>query len=306
MIEPGVEAALARVPVLAGRELTLTALSGGLTNRNLLVAVSGTDERYVIRLAGNDTHLLGISRDLEHAATVAAAGAGVGPEVVAFLRAEGILVTRFIAGSPVSPEALHDRGMLERVADSLRRVHGGPPVPGLFAPRRTAELYAALARARGTEPPLAWARAEAVGRDIERACLAARQPLAPCHNDLLSANLIDDGRRIRIVDWEYAGMGDPWFDLGNLSINHGLTPDEDAHLATSYLGRAPAPHELARVALMRVASDIREGMWGVLQEAISILDVDFRGYAVGHLERALAGATTPAFTAALRAVAASG
>ena len=94
--------AMQRVPELAGRELTLTALSGGITNRNFLVTIRGERDRYVIRLAGNDTHLLGISREVEYAATVAAAGVGVGPEVTAYIRPEGYLVTRFIEGSPVS------------------------------------------------------------------------------------------------------------------------------------------------------------------------------------------------------------
>ena len=93
--------ALQKVPDIAGRQLTLTALSGGITNRNFRVDAAGTDDRWVIRLAGNDTHLLGISREVEHAATVAAAGVGVGPEVTAFIRPEGYLVTRFIVGYPV-------------------------------------------------------------------------------------------------------------------------------------------------------------------------------------------------------------
>ena len=91
-------AAMQRVSELAGRDLTLRPLSGGITNRNFLVEADGTADRWVIRLAGNDTHLLGISREVEHAATVAAAGVGVGPEVTAFIRPEGYLVTRFIAG----------------------------------------------------------------------------------------------------------------------------------------------------------------------------------------------------------------
>ena len=116
--------AMQRVPELAGRRLTLTALSGGITNRNFLVeSASGdaTAQRWVIRLAGNDTHLLGISREVEHAATVAAAGVGVGPEVTAFIRPEGYLVTRFIVGSPVSDEAVHRPETIRRVADSIRR-----------------------------------------------------------------------------------------------------------------------------------------------------------------------------------------
>ena len=99
--------ALHRLPELEGRQLVLTALSGGITNRNYLVTADDMVDRFVIRLAGNDTHLLGISREVEHAATVTAAGVGVGPEVVAFIRPEGYLVTRFIEGSPI-PDALRE------------------------------------------------------------------------------------------------------------------------------------------------------------------------------------------------------
>ncbi len=145
--------AMGRVPELSGHELRLTPLSGGITNRNFLVTSTGTTQRWVIRLAGNDTHLLGISREVEHAATVAAAGVGVGPEVTAFIRPEGYLVTRFIEGSAVSDEAVHRPETLRRVADSLRRIHDGPAIPGLFVPLRIAEAYRALAMARGVPIP---------------------------------------------------------------------------------------------------------------------------------------------------------
>jgi thiamine kinase-like enzyme len=293
--------AMGRVPELAGRDVTLTALSGGITNRNFLVNVAGAPDRYVIRLAGNDTHLLGISREVEHAATVAAAGVGVGPEVTAFIRPEGYLVTRFIAGSPVSDEAVHRPETLRRVADSLRRIHDGPAIPGIFVPLRIVEAYRALALARGVRIPVEYELAAAIGRRIELACLEAPLEPRPCHNDLLNANFIDDGTRIRIVDWEYAGMGDPFFDLGNFSINHELTTDEDAVLLAAYDGvDPPAPARMARLALMRVVSDFREAMWGVLQQGISTLDVDFVAYATDHFDRLLAGASSPAFERSLR------
>jgi thiamine kinase-like enzyme len=130
--------------------------------------------------------------------------------------------------------------------------------------------------------------------------LADPLELRPCHNDLLNANFIDDGTRIRIVDWEYAGMGDPFFDLGNFSINHGLTADEDRILLEAYDNGPARPDRLARLLLMRVVSDFREAMWGVLQQGISTLDVDFVGYAGEHFERLLSGASTPAFERALR------
>jgi thiamine kinase-like enzyme len=295
-------AAMQRVPELAGRELVLTALSGGITNRNFLVTIPGADDRYVIRLAGNDTHLLGISREVEHAATVAAAGVGVGPEVTAFIRPEGYLVTHFIEGAPVSDAAVHQRATLARVAQSLRRIHDGPPIPGLFVPLRIVEAYRALAAARGVHIPPEYDIASLIGRRIEVACLANPVELRPCHNDLLNANFIDDGERIRIVDWEYAGMGDPFFDLGNFSINHELTPDEDAYLLAEYGENGRVDH-LARLTLMRVVSDFREAMWGVLQQGISTLDVDFVAYAAEHFDRLRSNASTPAFAQALRDVA---
>jgi thiamine kinase-like enzyme len=296
-------AALQRLPELSGRDVTLTALSGGITNRNFLVEASGTRERFVIRLAGNDTHLLGISREVEHAATVAAAGIGVGPEVLAFIRPEGYLVTRFIEGRPVPVDRLRQPEMLRRVADSLRRVHDGPPIPGLFVPLRIVDAYRALAQARGVPIPPEYDLASAIARRIEFALLSAPLELRPCHNDLLNANFIDDGLRVRIVDWEYAGMGDPFFDLGNFSINHELSRDEDEIVLAAYDGQAPIRSRLARVRLMRIVSDFREAMWGVLQQGISTLDVDFVAYASEHFDRLLANAGTPVFERALREVA---
>ena len=188
---------------------------------------------------------------------------------------------------------------LVRIADSLRRIHGGPPIPGLFVPLRIVEAYKALAHARGVRIPPEYEVAAAIGRRIELACLPSPIELRPCHNDLLNANFIDDGARIRIVDWEYAGMGDPYFDLGNFTINHELTPDDDANL----LGVLPglrADRSPRTADLMRVVSDFREAMWGVLQQGISTLDVDFVAYAGEHFDRLLSNATTPAFERSLR------
>jgi thiamine kinase-like enzyme len=296
-----------RVPELAGRDLTLTALSGGITNRNYLVTVGGSRDRFVIRLAGNDTHLLGISREVELAATTAAAGVGVGPEVVAFIRPEGYLVTRFIDGSPLPEADARKPENLARVADALRRFHDGPAIPGLFIPLRIVEVYRALAVERGVQMPPEYELAHAIGRRIELALLPAPIELRPCHNDLLNANFIDDGQRLRIVDWEYAGMGDPLFDLANFSVNHGLASGDDDVLLAEYDGGTARPDRAARLAhlaLMRVVSDFREAMWGVLQQGISTLDVDFVAYAREHFDRLLANASTPDFERALREAAA--
>jgi thiamine kinase-like enzyme len=184
----------------------------------------------------------------------------------------------------------------------LRRIPRGPPIPGLFIPLRIVEAYRALAEARGVRIPVEYELAATIGRRIELACLADPVELRPCHNDLLNANFIDDGARIRIVDWEYAGMGDPYFDLGNFSVNHDLGPDDDANLLGEYAGAVAIPR-LARLTVMRVVSDFREAMWGVLQQGISTLDVDFVAYAGEHFDRLLANAGSARFEQALREIA---
>ena len=111
-------------------------------------------------------------------------------------------------------------------------------------------------------------------------------PERPCHNDLLTANFIDDGSRIRIVDWEYAGMGDVYFDLANFAANNGLPDEEQAEASCgAYFGDVTAEHERV-LTLMRFMSDFREAMWGVVQQALSDLDFDFRGYARAALRAA--------------------
>ena len=291
--------ALRRLPELASGDLRFMPLSGGITNRNYLVTGASGGGKYVLRLAGNDTHLLGISREVEHAATVAAAGVGVGPEVVAFIRPEGYLVTRFIEGRPVPEDEMRNAPeRLAEAADALRRVHNGPAIPGLFVPFRIVEAYRALAISRGVTIPPEYELAQSIARRIELACLTAPVGLRPCHNDLLNANFIHDGSRLRIVDWEYAGMGDPSFDLGNFSINHELDADGDEALLQAYAGSVQ-PSARARITLMRVLSDFREAMWGVLQQGISALDVDFVAYAAEHFDRLLTVASRPAFERAL-------
>ena len=121
----------------------------------------------------------------------------------------------------------------------------------------------------------------------------------PCHNDLLNANFLDDGERLCIVDWEYAGMGDRFFDLANFSINHELDEAASAMLLEAYFGDVRERDAQALV-LMRFMSDFREAMWGVVQSAVSELDFDFVAYASEHFERLRRTAGSPTFLAALQ------
>ena len=280
--------------VWPGRDAEIAVLGGGITNRNFKVSVDGG--AYVLRIGGKDTELLGIDRRAEHEASLAAAAVGIGPEVIAFVEPEGYLVTRFIEGEVVVPEAIREPEPLRRIAQALRAIHGGPPIPARFDPFRVVEAYAATAVAHGVAVPAAFERARELAAAVERA--RGPVPERPCHNDLLTANFIDDGTRIRIVDWEYAGMGDVYFDLANFAVNNGLPPAEANELLRAYFGDVTPEHERA-LTLMRFMSDFREAMWGVVQQALSDLDVDFHAYAEQHFERLEQTAAERAFRRAL-------
>jgi aminoglycoside phosphotransferase (APT) family kinase protein len=255
-------------------------LGGGITNHNLRARFGGND--YVLRLAGRDTDQLGIDRAVERAAAELAHAAGVAPAVAAQLGDPACLVTAYVAAEPVTPERV--RAIVAEVAVALRGVHGAGSVPASFSPFRVGERYAQLAAQRGVALPALCAEAAAAAAEIER---TLGTPVAAlCHNDLLAANLLEAEGRLWIVDWEYAGMGDPFFDLGNLSVNNEFTVADDQRLVEAYFG-APDESRLSRVRLMRAASDYREGMWGVAQQALSDLDFDFVAYADEHLGRML-------------------
>jgi thiamine kinase-like enzyme len=273
-----------------GSDPAVEPLGGGITNRNFRIELNG--EAFVLRVSGKDTELLGIDREAERAAAEMAASVGVGPEVVEFLRPEGWLVTRFVEGAPIPPEQMRTPEMIGAVAASVRAIHEGPPIPGRFDPHRVVEAYASTASERGVAMPEDFAWAKSVSDRIE--VTRGPQPLVPCHDDLLNANFIFDGERVRIVDWEYAGMGDRMFDLGNLSVKHDFEPSHDEALLEAYIGQVTS-EDLAAVRLMRFMGAFFEAMWGVVQQAISELDVDFVAYANENFERLRVLESNPLF-----------
>ena len=262
------------------RELEIEPLGGGITNHNFVVRVDGN--AYVLRIAGADTELLGIDRAAEHEAARVAAGLGVGPEVVDFV--EGSLITCFVEGGIVPVEEIRRPGGLREVAGLLRSIHDGPPFPARFDAFRVVEAYRATAEEHGVRIPPQYAEVKARADEIEHTL--GPRPEQPCHNDLLNANFIRSPDGIRIVDWEYAGMGDRFFDLANFSVNHELSEDECDTLLDAYFGEV-TDEAREHLRLMRFMSDFREAMWGVVQQGISKLDFDYEDYANRHFERAL-------------------
>jgi thiamine kinase-like enzyme len=241
--------------------------------------------------------------------------------VVAFVPSEGWLVARFIDGSPISVEEMRRPETLHRVVGAIRKFHDAPAIPGRFDAHAVVEDYRDKAVAHGVTIPAEFAEAHEISIRIRAA--RGPQPPVPCHNDLLNANFLDEtpaspappsaaptpphkwGGEIRIVDWEYAGMGDRFFDLANFSVNHEFDIDDDRTLLAAYFGDAREA-DLAALRLMRFMSDFREAMWGVLQSGISELEFGFLDYAAKHFARLQATASDPAFEGYFRILAPPG
>ena len=277
-----VEQAISRVPMWQGAaDIKISPLEGGITNHNYRVDVG--DESFHLRLAGENTHLLGIDREHEHRAAQTAGQLGIAPEVVYFIRPDGYLVTRFIPGRPILPGELRQPENIRLVVEALRKLHSIPIIPGVFNSFQVVRDYTTIAKHYNVQFPQNFGWLMQQMNDAESAL--SSQPLIPhpCHNDLLNANFLL-GDKLYILDWEYAGMGDIFFDLANFSNNHELSAEEDRLLMDCYFGELTSSH-IAHLGIMKIMSDFREAMWGLVQVGISDLDFDFREYADKHFER---------------------
>lgn len=278
-----IDRTIARVPFLAkSKNIKKIPLSGGITNLNFKIEADG--KAYVIRLAGEGTDLLGIKRDVEHAANKAAGELGIAPEIMYFIEPQGYIVTRFVNGKRIMPEDIVKPDYLARVAEKLRLFHrNAPKLKGEFNVFRRVEMLTKTAKSRGAKFPHDWDFIMKKMREAEKALLKDPYKPTPCHNDLLNLNWLEeevagDIGEIRLLDWEYAGMGDIFFDLGNFSHHHRLNEEQVRFFLNAYFGEV-TPRLYARLRIMLPMSELHESMWGTTQTVISKLEEDFQGYA---------------------------
>lgn len=257
--------------------ITLSPLFGGITNHNFLVKVGPC--AYVARVS-DPRLMLGIDRRNEVLCQRAANELGVAPAVV--YEEEGILISEFLDAQTMTAEAVRHPDFIERLAGVLRTLHSGEDrLTGemlYFSVFQTIRTYARTSRKLGVELP----------RDLDSQLEDARElsgriiPFHPvlCHNDLLPSNLLDDGRRISLVDWEYAGIGHPLFDLAGVSANCAFTAELDRTFLAAYRQTATAsPVDLEELHILKTMSLLREALWALIQSAISGIDFDYVKYA---------------------------
>lgn len=297
-LPPGDAARLAQLPIV-GRASAVLPLDGGITNRNYRVRTPDGDQ--VVRLSDPESSLLAIDRENEHRNSVAAAASGAAPDVTAYLPGEGVLVVAWVEGRTFTEDDV--AANLPRIADACRMLHGGPAFVNGFDMFDIQERYLAIVRERGFRlPPRYEQFEEHVGR--MRTAMALRsEPRVPCNNDLLAANIIDDGTRLWLIDYEYSGMNEASFELGNIWSESTLPEDALDVLVGAYWQRTDAA-AIARARLWALMSKYGWMLWASIQASVSPIEFDYWAWGMEKYDRAVAEFDSPRFSDWLDAVAA--
>jgi len=281
---------------LAGHPRLVSELSGGLTNRNY--RVSTPDGTFVARISDNSSELLAIDRDCEYRNAVAAAAAGAGPPVVEYRPEDSLLVIGYIEGRTLGADDVAAADNIPRIAQACRRLHSGQRFGNDFDMFAIQRRYHQVAKSRGFRIPAGYDDLLPQFRAAEQALAAKAAEPVPCHNDLLAANLIDDGDRIWLIDYELSGNNDACFELGNIGAEANLAPDALTELVTAYYGQ-PRRSKIARARLLGEVGRYGWTLWGAIQNAVSPIDFDFWSWAMERFEGAAACFTARGFTSLL-------
>ncbi len=289
----------ATLPVLQGFTGTPRRL-GGLTNRVWHLG------DHILRIPGEGTAEY-IDRGNEAVAARAAAMAGVAPDVLHADPATGLMVTRFIPDTiTMTPDLFRTRpGSPARAAHAFRRLHdSGQTFPARFDLFDMIDSYRSLLATKSTALPEGYVDALQDAQQVRAALDAHPRPLAPCHCDPLCENFLDTGSRMWIVDWEYSGMNDPMWDLGDLSVEAGFDAAQDRELLEAYFQGQPKPADHARMVAYKAMCDLLWTLWGLIQHANGNPADDFLAYATTRFDRfrsLMRDSSMPAHLAAIHA-----
>ncbi len=299
-------AALSGIPAFAGIDASSVAIDrlGGLTNLVFRVAVG--DDVWCLRLPGKGTEEY-IDRANEAVAAEEAAKAGVSPEVIHVDAASGVMVTRFIDGAvTMTPDVFRERaGSPGRAGEAFARLHASDAVfPFRFELFSMIDDYLKFLSTKTVDLPEGYHDVLKEAETVRAALDAHPLPSAPCHCDPLCENFLDTGETMWIVDWEYSGMNDPMWDLGDLSVEAGFDDAQDMEMVRAYFGREPKPDEMGRIIIYKAMCDLLWTLWGLIQHANDNPADDFWAYSVTRFERCKALMATSGFAGYVAAVAA--
>ncbi len=283
MANKTVDELLDLVPALRERS-AVSELAGGLTNTNY--KVDTPTGAYVVRVSSKDGSMLAIDRENEYLNSVAAAEAGVGAGVIDYLPDESLLVLEFITGETQSAEDLRRGDKIEMIARAVKKLHSGPAFRDDFNMFKIQPRYLELVQQRGFRLPERYLEFMPKAARIEAAMAVRDEGLVPCNNDLLAENFIDVGGEFRLIDYEYSGMNDACFELGNVWSESNLSLPQLEQLIEAYYG-APLRNKVARARLWGLMSKYGWTLWASIQDGVSDIDFDFWEWGMEKYDRAL-------------------
>ncbi len=308
MTEPiSAEDVIARIDDWKGKDVRFEELGGGITNRNYLVSVAGDPGaagvgRFVLRIPGEGTETF-IDRTRELHNHAAAAAAGVTPPLLHVIQPGDCTVVPFIPSETMHPESIAGHpDRLDKIVAAMRTYHEKAVFDNEIRLFDMIRDYLRMAGDVNAPHPeeLDWMLEQ--GRRIESAMERDQPAFTACHNDLLSENflLAPDGK-MWIIDWEYGGMTDPYFDLGDFCVEHPLSVDEEKRVLTGYCGGMDE-HRYARMQLHKLVADLWWSIWAMIQASVSKLDFDFYEYGMNRMRRFQANAANADYEAWLESV----
>lgn len=275
---------------------------GGLTN--LVHRVDMSDTSVIVRIAGEGTDEY-INRSIEAHNAEAAARAGVSPKVIFAEPASGLMISETVPDiETMTPALFKSRaGSPARAGAALAKLHSsGEVFQFRFELFAMIDDYLKILSTKDVKLPEGYDAVVAAAAPIKQVLEGADIALAPCHCDPLCENFLDDGAVMWIVDWEYSGMNDPLWDVGDLSVEAGMDAAQDAELMTAYFGRAPSAAETGRMVIYKAMCDLLWTLWGLIQHADGNQAEDFWAYATGRFERCKTLMQDPAFQSHVDAV----
>lgn len=296
---------LSRASLLVGAgtdAIRIERLSGALTNASYKVTADGGV--YVLRLAGTGTSEYVDRVSEEHNARIAAS-VGVNAEVLYFDATDGTMLSRFVESRSMEEGGRlgRERGALVRATLALRRVHHqGRAFESRFDAFVAMDRYLALLAGLEASVPAVYHELARGGRAVRLALEESPVRLVPCHNDPWPGNFLEADERVYVIDWEYSGMNDPMWDLGDLSVEAGLGPEQDAAMLAAYYGASVSPMLRSRLVLYKAISDLHWALWALVQHANHNVAENFRAYALDRLGRCKARMESPGFGRHLDAV----
>ncbi|MCP5038919.1 MAG: phosphotransferase family protein [Rhodobacteraceae bacterium] len=275
---------------------------GGLTN--LVYRVEIGDEKLIVRIPGAGTEEY-IDRAVELHNALVAADAGVSAKVLWADGATGVMICECLDPvTTMTPKLFTStKGAPERAGSALAQLHNcGQEFKFRFELFAMIDEYLGILAGKETELPEGYEGIVKAAQPVKQTLAANPATLAPCHNDPLCENFLDDGDRMWIVDWEYSGMNDPLWDLGDRSVEGGFTDTDDMEMLRAYFGRDPLAHEIGRMVIYKAMCDLLWTLWGLIQHADDNPAEDFWAYSVERFERCKTLMNSPAFSAHLAAI----